>query len=193
MYDYIKGILVEINPTAAIVECNGIGYFINISLNTYSRLKDCTNCIVFIHQVVREDAHVLFGFADKKEREIFQLLISVSGIGPNTARIMLSSLNPDEISNAIIGGNVAQLQSIKGIGAKTAQRVIIELKDKVFKSAASGEIFSPQGNTIRTESLSALLMLGYQKASVEKILTKLLAENSGITVEELVKKALKLL
>jgi len=133
MYDFIKGEIVEISPAHLVLENQNIGYYINISVNTYSNFSDKKNCLIFIHEVIREDSHQLFGFFDKKEREIFLNLISVSGVGANTARVMLSSLSPDEIKNAIIGNNIVLLKSVKGIGAKTAERIIIDLRDKVGK------------------------------------------------------------
>lgn len=191
MYDYIQGKVAELTPASIVIDNNGIGYFINISLNTYSALSGKENAVVFIHQVVREDAHTLYGFFNKSEREIFRLLISVSGIGANTARMMLSSLSPSEIKEAILSGNVKLLNSIKGIGAKTAQRVIVDLKDKVGKSEISGEFLLTQSNTNREEALSALVMLGFAKNAVEKVLDKLLKADPNLDVEELVKQALK--
>ncbi len=193
MYEYIQGKLVELKPTYAVVECSGMGYNINISLFTFTRLRIDSDCKLFLHHVVREDAHLLFGFSDKKERDVFRLLISVSGVGANTARMMLSSLSPDEIQSAIISNDVNLLKSIKGIGVKTAQRVILDLKDKLDKDSDLQEIFMPQNNTLKRESLSALVMLGFQKNAIEKVLTKILAENSHLAVEDIVKMALKML
>ena len=191
MYEYIKGKLVELTPTYAIIETNGIGYFINISINSYSQLSNQENCILYIHQVIREDTNILFGFFNKNEREIFRYLISVSGIGANTARMMLSSLSPVEIQQAIISNNVTLLKSVKGIGAKSAQRIIIDLKDKLGKVSDSDDIFISQDNTIKEETLSALIMLGFTKKSIEKILDKLLINNKNLSVEELIKLSLK--
>jgi len=191
MYEYIQGKISELTPANVIIDNQGVGYFINISLNTYSALSGKEQAIVFIHQVVREDAHLLFGFYNKSERQIFRHLISVSGIGANTARMMLSSLSPSEIQEAIMLGNVKLLNSIKGIGAKTAQRIIIDLKDKVGKSEISGDFLLTQSNTNRDEALSALVMLGFTKNSVDKILDKLIKDTPNAEVEELVKKALK--
>ncbi|MBI5218786.1 MAG: Holliday junction branch migration protein RuvA [Bacteroidia bacterium] len=193
MYDYIKGRLTEVTPTYAVIENSGIGYIVNISLNTFSKLKPETESKLYLHQVIREDAHLFFGFSDKKEREIFRLLISVNGIGANTARMMLSSLSGDEIQMAILNSDVNLLKSIKGIGIKTAQRVVIELKDKLDKGSFGEEILLPQNNTLRNESFSALIMLGFPKAAVEKSISKVLTEEPDISVEELVKKALKFL
>ncbi len=191
MYEYIQGKISELTPANVIIDNQGVGYFINISLNTYSALSGKEQAIVFIHQVVREDAHLLFGFYNKSERQIFRHLISVSGIGANTARMMLSSLSPSEIQEAIMSGNVKLLNSIKGIGAKTAQRIIIDLKDKVGKSEISDDFLLTQSNTNRDEALSALVMLGFTKNSVDKILDKLIKDTPNAEVEELVKKALK--
>lgn len=191
MFEFIQGMLVDLTPAYAVIETGNIGYFINISLNTYSRLTKSTESKLYIHQVIRDDAHLLFGFFDKHEREIFLLLISVSGIGANTARMILSSLAPSEIEQAIFEGNVTLLKSIKGIGVKSAQRLIVDLKDKIGKSAETGEIFATESNTLRDESLSALVMLGFSKTSVQKVLDQILQQESDLTVEELIKKALK--
>jgi len=191
MFEYIKGDLVDLTPTTVVVENHGMGYFLNISLNTYSQLSGHCSAQVYLHQVVREDAHLLFGFKELKEREVFRLLISVSGVGANTARMMLSSLTSDEVKTAIFSNNAKTLQDVKGIGAKTAQRIIIELKDKIGKESEMGEIVLPQSNTIREEALSALVMLGFAKNSITKVLDKTLKANSPNGVEELIKLALK--
>ena len=191
MYEYIKGEIAVLKPALVIIETNSIGYSIHISLNTYSKLNGHENALLFLHQIVREDAHLLYGFADETERELFRMLISVNGIGSNTAIMMLSSLNPDEIKAAILSENVRLLQSIKGIGAKTAQRVIIDLKDKVGKAPASEQILSTPDNTIRNEALSALVMLGFAKKPVEKEIDRILSTQNGLTVEEVIKQALK--
>jgi Holliday junction DNA helicase RuvA len=191
MINYIKGIITEINPASVTIETGGIGYFISISVNTFSKLDGKTEFKILVHEVIREDAHQLFGFADKEERDIFRLLISVSGIGANTARMMLSSLSPAEIERAIIESNVNILKSVKGIGLKTAQRVIVDLKDKVGKQAASGEIFTLEDNTRKEEALSALVMLGFAKSAVTKVLDNLIRKEKNLTVEDLIKRALK--
>ncbi|MGE4287921.1 MAG: Holliday junction branch migration protein RuvA [Salinivirgaceae bacterium] len=191
MYEYIQGTIAELTPATVVIDNQGVGYHIQISLNTYSALSGREQAVVFVHQVVRDDAHLLYGFFNKSEREIFRQLISVSGIGSNTARMILSSLSPDEIKEAILSGNVKLLNNIKGVGAKTAQRIIVDLKDKVGKSDLKGEFFQTQSNTNREEALSALVMLGFVKSSVEKILDKLLQTNPNASVEELVKQALK--
>ncbi|GET27417.1 Holliday junction branch migration protein RuvA [Prolixibacter sp. NT017] len=191
MYEYIKGNITELTPASVIVEAGGIGYFINISLTTYTRLNGRENVTVFLQQIVREDAHLLYGFADRDEREIFRLLISVNGIGANTAVMMLSSYQPEQLRDAIATENVNVLKSIKGIGAKTAQRVIIDLKDKIGKSSESVQVFDKADNTTREEALSALVMLGFNKRAIEKALDRIFSDNPGISVEETIKIALK--
>lgn len=191
MYEFIRGIIVERNPAHIIIEAGGIGYFINISLNTYSKFNQKTEGLLYLHQVVREDAHVFYGFADKSERELFRNLISVNGVGANTAIMMLSSLNPDEIAAAVTTENVAVLKAVKGIGIKTAQRIIIDLKDKLGKLNETGQIFLSPNNTILNESLSALVMLGFVKRDAEKVVAKILQEQPQTTVEGVIKLALK--
>lgn len=191
MYEYIKGNITELTPASVIVEAGGIGYFINISLTTYTRLNGREKVTVFLQQIVREDAHLLYGFADRDEREIFRLLISVNGIGANTAIMMLSSYQPEQLRDAIATENVNVLKSIKGIGAKTAQRVIIDLKDKIGKSSESVQVFDKADNTTREEALSALVMLGFNKRAIEKALDRIFSDNPGISVEETIKIALK--
>ncbi len=193
MYEFIKGTVIELNPAYLVLENNGTGFFINISLNTYSKLDGQKECMIYIHQVVREDALLLFGFYEKREREVFKHLISVSGIGANTARMILSSLTPEEVINVISQSNVNALKNVKGIGIKTAQRVIIDLKDKLSGKADDGEIFSGEYNTIKEESLSALVTLGFQKKMIEKVLEKIFKADGGkkYAVEEVIKMALK--
>jgi Holliday junction DNA helicase RuvA len=191
MYEFIRGTIVEIYPAYMIVEAGGTGYFINISLNTYSKLNSKKEVKILLHQIVREDAHILYGFAEKGERELFRNLISVNGVGANTAIMMLSSLNPDEIIAAVTSENVAVLKAVKGIGAKTAQRIIIDLKDKLAKIPDTGQILIPTDNTIRNEALSALVMLGFVKRAAEKIVSKILQEQPESTVESVIKQALK--
>lgn len=191
MFEYIKGAVTTLKPSHIILEANSVGYFITISLNTYTQLHGKETTKLYIHQVIREDAHLLYGFSTETERELFRMLISVNGIGSNTAIMMFSSLSPDEIKNAILTENINLLKSIKGIGIKTAQRVIIDLKDKVGKSPASDQIVSSADNTIRNEALSALIMLGFAKKPVEKELDKILATNPKQTVESVIKQALK--
>ncbi|MCF6333447.1 MAG: Holliday junction branch migration protein RuvA [Draconibacterium sp.] len=191
MYEFIRGTIVEINPASIIIEAGGIGYFVNISLNTYSKLNGKKESLLLLHQVVREDAHVLYGFSDKRERDLFRNLISVNGVGSNTAVMMLSSLNPDELISAVTTENVAVLKAVKGIGVKTAQRIIIDLKDKLIKLPESGQFLLSSDNTIRNESLSALVMLGFVKRDAEKAVSKILQEQPGATVEGVIKQALK--
>ncbi len=193
MFEYIIGKITEITPAYVIVEAGNVGYFVNISLQTHAILNNKEQSKIYIHQIIREDTNALFGFADKSEREIFRLLISVSGIGANTARVMLSSLSASEVKQAIRTDDVPAFQRIKGIGAKTAQRVIIDLKDKINKAEiedSSGIAFS---STIPEEALSALSMLGFPKTKAEKAVKKIYSTNSNISVEELVKNALKIL
>ena len=191
MYEFIRGNIVELNPASIIVETGGIGYFIKVSLNTYSNLNGKKEGLLFLHQVVRDDAHILFGFSDKGERELFRNLISVNGVGAVTAIMMLSSLNQDELVAAVTTENVAILKGVKGIGAKTAQRIIIDLKDKFGKLPESGQNSLSPDNTIRNESLSALVMLGFVKRDAEKIVSKILQEQPEATVESVIKQALK--
>lgn len=197
MITYIKGILMEKNPAFVVVEtAGGVGYFIHISLNTYSQLgEELSSVKLLTHYVVKEDAHVLYGFADESERSIFRLLISVNGIGPNTACLILSALSVNDLAAAIASEDVRTIQSVKGIGAKTAQRVVIELKDKVAKGAVTNvDNFSSSYNNNKSESLSALVALGFAKNSAEKVLDRILKEEPGCpSVEDLIKKALKLL
>jgi Holliday junction DNA helicase RuvA len=191
MIDYIKGTVTQITPTFITIETGGVGYFVNISLTTFARLEGASDFRILVHEVIREDAHQLFGFFDKEERDIFRLLISVSGVGASTARMMLSSLSPGEIEKAIIGSDVNLLQSVKGIGLKTAQRIIVDLKDKLGKQAGTGEIFAFSDNTKREEALSALVMLGFAKSAVSKVLDRIIREEKNLTVEDMIKRALK--
>jgi Holliday junction DNA helicase RuvA len=191
MYEYIQGQLVELTPTYAVLDTGNIAYFINISLNTYSGLEGKEGAKLYLHHVVREDAQLLYGFAKKEERELFRQLITVSGIGSNTARMMLSSLQPIELKTAILEGDVNVLKSVKGIGLKTAQRVIIDLKDKIGKSDSSDISGIPASSMKKEEALSALVMLGFNKNAVDKALNKIIKENANLSVEELIKIALK--
>ena len=191
MIDYIKGSIAKVTPTFVVLETSGIGYFMNISLTTFSELENKTEAKVLAHEVIREDAHQLFGFATDKERDIFRHLISVTGVGANTARMMLSSLSPAELELAIISSDVNSLKNIKGIGLKTAQRIIVDLKEKLGKSSETAEIFASSDNTNREEALSALVMLGFAKSAVSKILDKIVREEKNLTVEAMIKMALK--
>lgn len=193
MIAHIQGKLVEKTPTEVVIDCGGVGYEIHISLHTYSQIPDSEQVKLYTFLQIKEDAHSLFGFADKKERELFKLLLSVSGIGANTARTMLSSLQPEQIIQAIASNDVGTIQSIKGIGLKTAQRVIIDLKDKVLKIYQIEEISTGSYNTNKEEALSALEVLGYQRKNAEKVLEKIIANNPAATVEDLIKQALKVL
>jgi Holliday junction DNA helicase RuvA len=191
MIGLLSGRLIEKNPTELLIDCSGVGYEVKISLNTFSQLSDNEAVRVYTKLIVREDAHLLYGFYSKDEREMFNHLISVSGIGPNTALIMLSSLKTDEVANAIQTEDVRTIQGIKGIGAKTAQRVIIDLKGKVLKFSSSSENIFSQNNTSRFDALNALVSLGFEKKSVEKMLDKI--DTGDQTVEVLIKEALRLL
>lgn len=191
MITHLNGKLVEKNPTNLVVECNGIGYEVKISLNTFSLLSASESVFIYTQFIVREDAQILYGFFQKEEREMFNHLISVSGIGPNTAMIMLSSLTSDEIAAAILSDDVKTIQSIKGIGPKTAQRAIVDLKDKMLKmNFAEGNIITTN-NTNRFDALTALVSLGFDKKGVEKALNKIATGDE--TVEKLIKEALKIL
>ena len=189
MITQIKGRLIEKSPTEVIVDCNGIGYSVNISLNTFSRIGNDENIKLFTYLIIKEDSHSLYGFFDKSERSLFKLLISVSGVGASTGRMMLSSLSPNEIISAILNENVQIIQSIKGIGLKTSQRIILELKDKVLllEGLEQEQLVL---NTESTEAASALEVLGYSQKQTSKILSKIIADNPGINVETLIKKAL---
>ena len=189
MITQIKGRLIEKSPTELVVDCNGIGYSVNISLNTYSQIGNDENIKLYTYLLIKEDSHSLFGFFKKSERSLFKLLISVSGVGASTARMMLSSLSPSEIISAIMSENVQVVQSIKGIGLKTAQRIILELKDKVLSLDEAGDD-SLTLNKQSEEASSALEVLGYSKKQTSKLLTKIISENPGINVESIIKKAL---
>jgi holliday junction DNA helicase RuvA len=194
MINHIEGRLTEKTPTYAVIECGGVGYLLNISLNTYSKIGEYERCKLFAHLAIREDAHTLYGFADESERSLFRHLISVSGVGAGTARMILSSLSPVEIQQAITSGNVPLLKSIKGIGEKSAQRIIVDLKDKLGKETlAQGHTISfHQDNTVKDEALSAMVILGFARNAAEKAIDKIMrAEPEGITVEKLIKLALK--
>lgn len=196
MIEYVKGPLTEKKPAYAVIECAGVGYFLNISLNTYSCLDNRTEGDVklFVHQVIREDAHLLFGFCSKEERNIFRKLISVSGIGAGTARTILSSMDPAQVAAAVEGGDASPFKNVKGIGLKTAQRIILELKGKIDTEAlacAPGSAHDSSASGIRTEALDALEILGFVRRSCEKAVDDILADNPSITVENLIKLTLK--
>lgn len=189
MLNHLTGRLIEKNPASIVVECHGVGYLLNISLNTYSKITAEENIRILVHLQITEDAHTLYGFADEDERRLFRLLITVSGIGCNTARMMLSSMNVDEIENCIVSEDVVKLKSIKGIGEKTAQRAILELKGKLKKDGVVPSVFSHI--KVKDEAMAALLTLGFARNTVDKTLDSLLKKNPVSTVEELIKQALK--
>jgi Holliday junction DNA helicase RuvA len=191
MITQIKGRLVEKTPTYVVIDCSGVGYLLHISLNTFSALPDSEAVTLYAHLNVKEDSHTLYGFINKTEREIFRLLISVSGVGPSIARTMLSSMSSEEIQQAIASENIPLIQSVKGIGAKTAQRVIIDLKDKILKTFDMEAISLAPSNTNKDEALSALEVLGFNRKQSEKVLNTVLKEQADATVEVLIKKALK--
>ena len=191
MITQLAGQLIEKNPTNIIVDCGGVGYFVNISLHTFGLIKNEERVKIFTHLQVREDAHTLFGFAEKAEREVFRLLIGVSGIGASTARTMLSSLTPQQVTEAISQGDVATIQSVKGIGLKTAQRVIIALKDKILNVVGLDEVLPSQGNTQKEEALSASETLGYTRKQSDKVVAGILKTDPEASVETIIKLALK--
>jgi Holliday junction DNA helicase RuvA len=203
MINHLNGRLIEKNPTFAVIECGGVGYYVNISLYTYSKLGDSEACKIFTHLQINDDAHTLYGFSDEEERRLFRNLISVSGVGASTARMILSAMNPAEIQECIAREDAARLKSVKGIGEKTAMRIIIELKDKMkaphsasggYKSPVSGGVGEASNYLkIRGEALTALLTLGFPKPSVDKALDQLLKQQPSTTVEDLIRKALKTL
>lgn len=197
MIEYIKGAVAELSPATVIIDCNGLGYAVNISLNTYSAIQGKSNCKLYIYEAIREDAYILYGFAGKEERELFLLLISVSGIGGNTARMILSALSPAELVNVISTENATLLKTVKGIGLKTAQRVIVDLKDKI----KTGNIAAADGLTgglppamnaeVQEEAVSALTMLGFAAAPSQKVVMTILKEEPEAPVEKVIKLALK--
>ena len=191
MIAHIQGKLTEKIPTEVVIDCNGVGYHINISLHTYSLLPNSDHIKLFTYLQIKEDAHTLFGFVEKSEREIFKMLLSVSGIGASIARTMLSSIEPRQIIQAIGSGDIATIQSIKGIGVKTAQRTVLELKEKVLKLYDLDEVSMIQNNTNRDEALSALEVLGFVRKSSEKVMDRIVKDNPEATVEQLIKLALK--
>ncbi len=190
MISHINGKLVEKTPTYVVIDCNGVGYKLNISLQTYSAIQT-ENCKLLTHLAVKEDSHTLYGFCTSEERDLFRQLISVSGVGPSTARMILSTYSAEEIVNYIITADVSSIQNVKGIGGKTAQRIIIDLKDKVGKGKETSDLLFTQDNTIKEESLSALLALGFTKKVAEKKMEQVMKNHEGgITVEDLVRKSL---
>ena len=196
MIEYIKGEIVELTPARLIVECGGVGYELNISLTTYSAFNGKATGKLFVYEVIREDAHLLFGFAERVERELFLLLTSVSGVGPNTARMILSSLPPKELVEAIASKNEAVLTAVKGIGLKTAQRILVDLKNKVknVEGLASVEVTeAPSNGAVAEEAVAALVMLGFQKAASQKAVTAILKGSPAMAVEQVIKTALRML
>ncbi len=191
MIAHIQGKLVEKTPTEVVIDCGGVGYHINISLHTYSLLPQSDQIKLFTYFQIKEDSHTLFGFVEKSEREIFKMLLSVSGIGASIARTMLSSLEPKQIIQALAVGDLATIQSIKGIGTKTAQRAILDLKDKVLKLYDLDEVSMVQSNTNKDEALSALEVLGFNKKLAEKVVDRIVQQDSGVSVESIIKQALK--
>ena len=191
MITHLKGKLIEKNPTNIVLDCNGVGYSVNISLYTFSQLPSGEHVKLFIHLQVREDSHTLFGFSSKVEREVFRLLISVSGVGASIARTMLSTLSPEQVMEAITQNNIATIQSVKGIGTKTAQRVVLDLKDKIIKIYGLDEVSLVSGNTNRNEALSALETLGFARKQTEKICDDIVNKNPNASLETIIKLALK--
>ena len=197
MIDYIKGEIAELQPATAVIECHGIGYALSISLNTYSAIQGKKNVKLYVFESIREDSHVLYGFVSKKEREMFELLITVSGVGPNTARMMLSSMSVAELCNAISRGDERLIKGIKGIGKMTAQRIIVDLRDKIValgiadEIPAGGVVATPVNNAVRDEAVAALTMLGFAPAPTQKVVVGILMSQPDLPVEQVVKQALK--
>lgn len=197
MIEYIKGVIAELNPAYAVIDNHGIGYMLNISLSTFDNLSHADKnqqAMLYVHEAIREDAHLLYGFATRQERDAFLLLISVSGVGPNTARMILSSMNVDEFSQAVSSNNVAMLKSVKGVGAKTAQRIIVDLKDKIKPTGHTllQQMGGPTGKAF-DEALAALVMLGFSQQASQKVLKSLFSSNAGLTAEQAIKQALKMM
>ena len=194
MIDYIKGVVADLTPASVTIECGGIGYQMNISLNTFAAINGKRDTLLYVHESIREDAHLLFGFAEKHERELFQLLISGSGVGPGTARMILSSLSSRELESVIASGDAIQLQSVKGIGAKTAQRIIVDLKDKIRFNDDNSPLSLPSKeglNAIGQAAVSALVMLGFIQTASQKVVAGIIREDSTLPVEGVIKEALK--
>ena len=195
MIDFLKGNIYEVSPTNCVVEVNNVGYDLNISLNTYTEINTKKEILLFVHESIREDAYQLFGFSQKLERTLFRKLISVSGIGPSVARVMLSSMSPAELSSAIIAGDVNSLKTIKGIGSKTAERVILDLKDKLKldENMISSTLPIVSNSVVCGEAIAALVMLGYNQKQSEKVVSQIAKQNPELTIDKIIKQALKLL
>ena len=194
MIEFIKGQIDEITPTYAVIEtADGVGYMLNITVNAYTQLQNATTAKLYVHEAIREDAYVLFGFISKRERELFLHLISVSGVGPAMARMILSSLTPSDLENVIVSENVRMLKSVKGIGSKTAERIIVDLKDKIKPSGDSLILHTPAENEVFEEALVALTMLGFTKGQSQKVLAKIFSDTPDVTVEQAIKQALKMM
>ncbi|MCH5240451.1 MAG: Holliday junction branch migration protein RuvA [Muribaculaceae bacterium] len=196
MIEYLIGKVTELNPTYCVLEASGVGYFLNISLLFYESLQNVSGeslCKIYVQEIIREDSHDLYGFKDKSERESFRMLIGVSGVGPNTARLILSSLSPDQLESAISSGNEIPLKSVKGIGGKTAQRIIVDLKDKIKRGVTSLNLSVPVSGATFNDAAAALVMLGFSMQQSQKALTKVFAEDASLTTEQAIKRALKLL
>lgn len=193
MFDYIHGLTAELTPTYVVLECGGIGFEINITLLDYPGIRLSEMTKLYIHESIREDAHILYGFLSKRSRELFRLLIGVSGVGPNTARLILSALSVSQLENAIVNGEDKLLKGVKGIGGKTAQRIIVDLKDKVTAESSVSELTPAAGNETFDDSLAALVMLGFSAPQCRKVLSRLFADNPSLSTEEAIKKALKML
>lgn len=196
MYDYLRGLVAELTPTYAVIECGGVGYIVTISLQTYSQLEGRDEALVYVHHILREDSETLYGFADRAERDIFRLLIGVSGVGGGTARVILSTYTPAELANIISTENAVLLKNVKGLGLKTAQKIIVEIKDKVVgvgATAAQRDVLENMnsGTEAYTEAIQALMMLGFNKAASEKALKKIIKEQPTLEVEALIRLALK--
>ena len=192
MYEYISGLVAELAPTHAVIDAGGVGYYINISLQTYSEIENAVSAKLYVHHIVREDAHLLYGFASKRERELFRLLISVSGVGGNTARMILSTYSTSELQNIIATGNAVLLKNVKGLGLKTAQKIIVELNGKMLDlSDIENSAVAQKDNAVYDEALAALVMLGFAKAASEKTLRQIVKESPSITVEDAIRDALK--
>lgn len=193
MIDYIAGPIAELSPTGCVIDCSGVGYEVAVTLLDYPRLQNVNNAKLYVHEAIREDAHVLYGFLDRDSRSVFRLLISVSGVGPNTARLILSSLSVDQLQEAILSENIAILKGVKGIGARTAQRIIVDLKDKINISGLSLSHSTPAKGEFYADALSALVMLGFPKPQSEKVLTKIFSSNPDVSTEQAIKQALTML